>query len=582
MFDWMQTHFVPFLINATWQSSILIAVIFLLTWLLRKRAPVVGQVLWMLALFGTLIVPFVNIGLNQIGGASIFLVEIPQSASSSPPTGTTAQMDAEAGFGFNPKRQDSMVDQQVTTHDQNLSFAAHRSPEQSASKTAAIDQTFWWTIKGHWRILISLAWGIGVCLMIGRLMAHWFSLTRIRTTAIAETNPAVLEMIDTLTVQVGIRQPVEVKTSRAIRIPCMFGMRKPVILLPLNLSDSLDPLELRAVLAHELAHVYRKDYLLHCCQSVIQAIYWFHPLIHFAAWQAARVCEQVCDDWVLRVTGEHMTYAKGLTRFAEATTQMPPMQPTLPLFRRKSDLFKRIESILSHDRLRNVTLSRKGWCALGFLGIGLICMAATTRVFGLHVKVEESKILYTGIGEEDKTLNMGMSIYYLHQAGETDRITQLAPGSFVREAESADTIPDMFQVEGDENASGGQFLWRPEGATSGSDDVALYNFTIPEAGTYKIIARVLATDGVSNGFYIKFDDGKKDYTWDIAILSEWNWQVLGVRRSDHIGPGGYSNDRPIRFPLSAGEHQFKLRVREDGTRLDALVSNRTKLFQYSD
>ena len=173
---------------------------------------------------------------------------------------------------------------------------------------------------------------------------------------------------------------------------------------------------------------------------------------------------------------------------------------------------------------------------------------------------------------ESKFLYMGLLIYYLHQAGEKGKIEELAPGSFVREAESADTIPDMFQVEDDENASGGQFLWRPEGATSGSGNVALYNFTIPEAGTYKIIARTFATDDKSDSFYVKFDDSKRYYTWHTAIWSEWNWEVLTGQghRSDHAGADSYIN-RPIRFPLSVGEHQFQLRTREDGTRLDVLV-----------
>ena len=564
MVDWMQAHFVPFLINATWQSSILIAVIFLLTRLLRRKAPVVRQMLWTLALFGALIVPFVNIGLNQIGVVSISLVEMPQSASASSPIGTTAQMDEEAQFPVNRRIHESTDDQRLT-NDQS----SPGSSEQSTSEPTTIGQSLWQIIRGKWRLFVSLMWAVGACLMCLRLIIRWLSLLRSRKAAMIETNPAIQKMVDTLTAQMGIRQSVEIRTSATVRIPCMFGIRKPVILLPLNLSDSLEPLELRAVLAHELAHVCRKDYPLHCCQSVIQAIYWFHPLVDFAAKQAARACEQVCDDWVLRVTGEQMAYAKGLTRFAEVTMQVPPMQPTLPLFRQKSDLFKRIESILNSDSLRHVTPSWKGWCALGLLGVGLICMAAATRVLGQHVNDEANRILYTGIDKEDKALNMALSIYYLHQAGERGKIAQLAPGSFVREAESADTIPDMFQVEVDENASGGQFLWRPEGATSGSGN-ALYNFTIPEAGIYKIIARTFATDGESDSFFIKFDDSKRYYTWYTAIWSEWNWEVLMGRRTDRAGADSYIN-RPIRFPLSVGEHQFQLRAREDGTRLDVLV-----------
>jgi len=193
-----------------------------------------------------------------------------------------------------------------------------------------------------------------------RLISRGFLLARVRKAAVIETHPSVREMLDALIDPMKIHQPVEVRISPAISIPCVFGVRKPVLLLPANLSESLEPPELRTVLAHELVHVRRKDYLIHCCQSVIQAIYWFHPLIHFAARQSARECERVCDDWALRVTGERMAYAKGLAKLAEASTPSIRLQPALPLFRRKSDLFKRIESILSVTGLRRATLSWKG------------------------------------------------------------------------------------------------------------------------------------------------------------------------------------------------------------------------------
>ena len=174
-----------------------------------------------------------------------------------------------------------------------------------------------------------------------------------------------------------------------------------------------------------------------------------------------------------------------------------------------------------------------------------------------------SDMAKTAIDPESKSLYMGVLIYYLHQVGENEKIAQLAPGSFVREAESADTITGALQIESDENASDGQFVWTPEGSgnyesTSENAGDAIYNINIPEAGTYKIIARLFAGAN-SNSFFIKFDDSAYYYQWVMLQMSTWNWKVLTAW------------EQQIPFSLSAGEHQFKLRPREDGTRLDVLV-----------
>ncbi|RKU08721.1 hypothetical protein C6502_14200, partial [Candidatus Poribacteria bacterium] len=180
---------------------------------------------------------------------------------------------------------------------------------------------------------------------------------------------------------------------------------------------------------------------------------------------------------------------------------------------------------------------------------------------------------------ESKALYIGSMIYHLHQAEEIEKIAELAPGSFVREAESADTISRGFKIEKDSNASGGKFLhglgddvYDKEKNVSDSDEVVTFDINIQQAGDYKIIARVLAPDGKADSFFVKFDEREKFYTWDTIRSSTWRWQVLTVRPlGREEGSYTHESNGPVRFPLSAGEHQFKLKKRESGTKIDVLV-----------
>jgi tetratricopeptide (TPR) repeat protein len=180
---------------------------------------------------------------------------------------------------------------------------------------------------------------------------------------------------------------------------------------------------------------------------------------------------------------------------------------------------------------------------------------------------------------ESKALYIGGMIYHLHQAGETEKIAELVPGSFVREAESADTISRDFKIEKDSNASGGKLLqglgddvYDQEENVEKSDEVVTFDISVQQAGDYKIIARVLAPDRKTDSFFVKFDDREKFYAWDTIRSSMWRWQVLTVlpiaAEDGFFAPEGSG---PIHFPLSAGEHQLKLKKGDSGTKIDVFV-----------
>jgi uncharacterized protein (TIGR03435 family) len=110
----------------------------------------------------------------------------------------------------------------------------------------------------------------------------------------------------------SLNLPIEVLSSSARLEPGVFGIRKPVLLLPEGITDRLTPPQLEAVLAHELCHVRRRDNLTATIHMLVEAIFWFHPLVWWIRERLVEERERACDEEVLRVTSEPEIYAEGI------------------------------------------------------------------------------------------------------------------------------------------------------------------------------------------------------------------------------------------------------------------------------
>jgi uncharacterized protein (TIGR03435 family) len=105
---------------------------------------------------------------------------------------------------------------------------------------------------------------------------------------------------------------IGVRSTSALVEPGVFGIVRPVLLIPANLAAQLTGPQLRAVLAHELCHVRRRDNLAAAIHMAVEAILWFHPLVW---WIGARLVEErelACDEEVVRQGNEPETYAEGI------------------------------------------------------------------------------------------------------------------------------------------------------------------------------------------------------------------------------------------------------------------------------
>jgi bla regulator protein BlaR1 len=110
----------------------------------------------------------------------------------------------------------------------------------------------------------------------------------------------------------GLVASVEVRSSSLVAAPCVVGVLKPVLLLPEALLSDMTQSQFDAVFAHELGHVRRNDNLIAYLQLLIQALFWFHPLIWLIGARLAKEREYACDEAAIERGQEPLAYAANL------------------------------------------------------------------------------------------------------------------------------------------------------------------------------------------------------------------------------------------------------------------------------
>jgi len=124
-------------------------------------------------------------------------------------------------------------------------------------------------------------------------------------------------MLQELEAAIGISKPVRYLSSFRVGSPFTAGWWRPVVLFPATLLAELNEPELRTIIAHELAHVKRHDFLVNLAQTLVCILFFYHPAVW---WMSARIedeREHCCDDLAVKVTGERVGYARTLIQLKE-------------------------------------------------------------------------------------------------------------------------------------------------------------------------------------------------------------------------------------------------------------------------
>jgi uncharacterized protein (TIGR03435 family) len=154
----------------------------------------------------------------------------------------------------------------------------------------------------------------------------------------------------------GVRKRIEMLVSRTTLEPGIFGIVRPVLIWPEGISERLEDAHLEAILAHEVWHVRRRDNLAAAIHMVVEAIFWFHPLVW---WLGARLIEErerACDEEVVELGSDREIYAESILKVCEFCVESPLACVSGVT---GADLKKRMVHIMNESIARKLDFSRK-------------------------------------------------------------------------------------------------------------------------------------------------------------------------------------------------------------------------------
>ena len=201
------------------------------------------------------------------------------------------------------------------------------------------------------RALILAFWLCGSVVVIGARIARWRRiLTAMR-----------------LGYPMHLSTSIRVMSSPSLFEPGVFGIFRPVLLLPEGIADRLTPAQLQVIIAHELCHVRRRDNLAALFHMFVEAAFWFHPLVWWIGARLVDERERACDEEILRQGREPLIYAESILKVCEFYLQSP-IECVSGVT--GSDLKRRIERIMTPRVVTRLNLGRK--LLLGVLGTAAV------------------------------------------------------------------------------------------------------------------------------------------------------------------------------------------------------------------
>jgi bla regulator protein blaR1 len=173
-------------------------------------------------------------------------------------------------------------------------------------------------------VVIAAVWLCGLVTVLILLSARW----RFVASAVHRSRPMdqgrEVDALRQLEKIAGVRRPMALLFSRDSALePGVFGVFRPVLLWPAKISEHLQDSHLRAIFAHEVAHVRRRDNLAAALHMAVEAIFWFHPMVW---WLGARLLEErelACDEEVLQLGNPPSIYAESILKTCKFCVESP-------------------------------------------------------------------------------------------------------------------------------------------------------------------------------------------------------------------------------------------------------------------
>ncbi len=224
--------------------------------------------------------------------------------------------------------------------------------------------------------LIVVIWNLIVMLLFLKIiggLAYNQRLKSYQTSSMPEQWEAKLLK---LSKKLGISSSIRIFQSALLKVPVVVGYFKPVIILPLGVISGFSHEQLEAILAHELAHIKRNDYLVNIFQSIIEVLFFYHPAIYWISKNIRNERENACDDLAILADINRKALATALTNLEILNHEKTLL--ALAFSGNKASLFNRVKRILNPQKTK-VTM-KEGIIIIFILLASLTIMSFSSNI----------------------------------------------------------------------------------------------------------------------------------------------------------------------------------------------------------
>jgi len=185
---------------------------------------------------------------------------------------------------------------------------------ESASAAAPSGNGAGWLRRGL--PYAGVLYAVGLLVMVMRLLCGWWLSVRLRSVGLRPLPASIARIAEDARRSSGVRRAVRFAMSSRAAVPCVVGVLRPVVLLPVSVATGLTPIQISSILAHELAHVRRHDVLVNLSQVLIETLLFFHPAVWWVGKQLRAEREYCCDDDAVATVGSRLDYAEAIAAVA--------------------------------------------------------------------------------------------------------------------------------------------------------------------------------------------------------------------------------------------------------------------------
>jgi beta-lactamase regulating signal transducer with metallopeptidase domain len=328
---WALLHFI-------WQGALVASLFSLFGALTRKKSANLRYAAACGALVLLLILPIVTFSI-------LFLSNRPASAASTLSSGSkalTRSLPSRDEYAATARDFPAGASQQTSVQ---AGASSNALPLASVGQSRPVTKLIRDKVTSFVPWLVAL-WLVGVIGLSIRFAGGLAFTRRLKRERNNEASPLWQEKAAALCARLRVSRPVLLCESALVEVPTVIGWLRPAILVPASALTGLTPEQLEALLAHELAHIRRYDYLVNLIQTAVETLLFYHPIVWWISNQIRIERENCCDDIAVATCGDVLTYARALADLEHLRDAIPQ----LALAASGGSLLTRIERLVGRAR----------------------------------------------------------------------------------------------------------------------------------------------------------------------------------------------------------------------------------------